>query len=187
MAKFLVVPSSEISPRADGIRAVVVDAANAAEAKLLGCYLSDSDGPWSDSTATDLTAAFAASYIGFKYRIRVSGATVNDPNALDYTYTAPGALTVDQIGALITAELVALGGSWIGSTYNNATNVLEIAAAAAAIGDRKIQVDITPKNCANPLSTLVGAIVDGTPGGAAALSVVLLSPAAIPIVGATIR
>jgi len=181
MAKFYVAAEPIQGTKVNGTRAVVVDAVDAAMARLLASSLYGEDSGWTDSTPVDLTAAFAATFVNFKYRFRVSG-HAGQPDILDYTYTA-GAETTDQAAASIVAALAAIGGPFVGAKY--ATPLLTPSVAAQGIGDHRLSVEITPAGSATPLASLVGAIVHN--GIAAAdLSVVLAIPAGavIPVVGA---
>lgn len=186
MAKFLVEIDPVANPVFDGLRALVVDADDAAGARALGVAYLSGDGCWDGATVTALAAAGAANYAGFRIHIRVSGHT-DAKNILDYWYTFGAGATIDAAGAAIAAELVALGGSFVGAAYAaGPPNVLKVAAAAQGIGDHKVSCQIYPPNCNAPFTPMVGAIVDG--GVAAAdLTITFPDPAAIPCVQKVIR
>lgn len=160
----------------DGADAQVVFAADATTAIQMASAKYDGDGQsWlAEATATALAAA--TDWIGWAFRIQVTGTPV------DVTVNATGAAsdTMDEIGALLATALNAT--QIDNASYNASTNTLTVASAADNLGNRKVQVTITPPNGKSGVPALVGTIVDGGVAAAALTVILPLDAAVIPSV-----
>jgi len=182
MAIFILkLPTEEgAGSRNNSTKAMLVEADNAADSRLMASAQDEQDNDWSGATSVDTTTLSALDYLGYVYRIRVSGSELADGSAdlHDVSYTGVVSDTVDLIGAALET---ALDTSGLTSAYVSGVKTLEVASIGDGFGDHTLLVTVTPPNAARPLSALVGAIVDQGIA-AAALSVVLQDPTAIPIV-----
>jgi len=85
--------------------------------------------------------------------------------------------TMDEIGAALATALNALP-LIANAAYNTTSNTLTIAGTADALGDKQVEVYITPPLGKSSVAALVGTIVDGGASGDA-LSVILPADAAV--------
>ena len=102
------------------------------------------------------------------------------PNAVDVSYTGIASDTVDLIG---TALAVALNATVpiAGAAYVGGTNVLTIAQTTDNLGDRSVEIEITPPGCVAPIGgTFFYTALTHRGAVGAALSVNLTDSAAIP-------
>jgi len=95
---------------ADKVTAMIVEADDAAKARLLAIAQDNEDSSWTDSTSTAIVAGVASDFKDFVYNIKVSGpaSTVQVPNPADFvdaSYTGIASDTVDLIGAGLVIAL----------------------------------------------------------------------------------
>lgn len=96
-------PQTSGSTIVNGRTAMVVEADSSAAAIRVATAQDGHDSPWTNATATAISAGVASDYEGFTYRVKVS----SDPTAswakdlFDRTYTAVASDTVDLIGAAL--------------------------------------------------------------------------------------
>lgn len=180
MAKFLVQFPDALN-KVNGVNAMVVEADSAAIAKRLCAAQVGSDADWVAATATDLTAAFAADFTGFTYRIRIGAAPdAVGADIVDVSYVGVASDTVDLIGAALVTALNATA-QIAGAAYNTSTNVLTIAETTDALGDHSVNVETIPNGAGGSLSDLFSTVVHQGASGDA-LKVTLVAPTAIPAV-----
>ena len=163
----------------NGVDAQVVFAADATTAKQIAAAKYDGDGAaWTtDGTATEITAA--SDWAGWKFDVTIlSGFGTGGTSPATASVTADATTnTMDEIGAALATALNALP-LIANAAYNTTSNTLTIAGTADALGDKQVEVYITPPLGKSSVAALVGTIVDGGASGDA-LSVILPADAAV--------
>lgn len=160
MASFLVKLSDSAPSRVleGGNNAVIVQAEDAADAKLMAEFASTVDAAdWDGATVT--TIAVASDLLGWKLRVTVSDpAAAADVTPLgDFTYTGVTSDTIDLMGAGIQALIDADAN--FTSVYTSATQLLQIAAVGDNIGDHAIQIGFFPPGADTALNAEIGGVV----------------------------
>lgn len=148
--------------KADALVISAADSANAlAMAKAI--FGEDSNAAWADATVTTLAdvAANAPGLAGWRLRVKI----LNSTPPVDVTVTGTGTDdTIDEIGTLMAAALVALALPVLTATYTAGTQVLQIAAIGDNLGDKKVEVEWYPPTTISddpvPIPGLVSSIVD---------------------------
>jgi hypothetical protein len=169
-------PVASTGPTVDRVNALVMWAEDATDAKALAkAYRTgDSDAAWAAATVTQIVAG--ASYVGWRLRVVVANPTTLAVVG-DVTVTGAAAATVDDIGDLMAAALIAADIGCDNAAY--ATPNLTISSIADGLGDHIVTVEFLPPvawlGYDVPIPSLVGAIVDE--GAAAAALTVALVPA----------
>lgn len=178
MGLFLLeLPEKGGGSRVDGVKSMVVEADDAADARELASAQSNGDSDWVDATATSITAGVASDYLGFTYRVRIEGGAAQTV-LVDESYVGIASDTVDLVGA---ALVTALNGTTDIANAAFVTPTLTCASIADGIGDATLVVEVTPPGAATPIAQMVGTVVDQGIA-AAVLTVVLTIPTAIPAV-----
>lgn len=140
----------------NGVDTVVVEAADATEAREMAAsqFAGDSDAVWLAATATLI--AMDADFEGWTFRVIV---TVPDGADLhDVSYVGIAADDIDEVGAALEVLFDAAG---LTSTYTAATQVLEIADIADGIGDHVLTFSVIPPSGFSPgVTSMVASHVD---------------------------
>lgn len=153
----------------EGADAMVVFAADANTAKQIAAARFDGDGlSWSEATVTEITAA--ADWAGWTFRVAVAGVG-------EVEFVGAAAATLDTIGAGLATALNALP-AIAGAAYNASTNVLTVADATDALGDKAVYASATPPGGFSPIPALIGTITDEG-SASAALTVALVADATV--------
>jgi hypothetical protein len=167
----------------NGIKTMLIEADTLAIAKALADIQFDGDSNWDDGA--EVTTA-AADLEGWSYRVRVGKDLVDNPLGglpdVDVEYVGVASDTADLVGAELK-DLLAAHESELceGADYDTGSNVLTIAETTDGIGDRTIEVIITPPGAKGPLDAMRTTLVhQGSAGDA--LSCVLVQPTAVPSV-----
>ena len=155
----------------NSVKSMIVEADDSAKAISMANIQDSGDSPWTDATSTTIAAGVASDFLGFVYRVRVEG------TSLDVSYTGIASDDVDDVGAALVLLLNAT--TINGSSYSS--NTLDVSSIADNLGDKTLQVTATPPSSVDSLSDLVGTVVDEGIA-AAALTVDLVIPTAIPAV-----
>jgi len=160
MTSFLVKLSDSAPSKVleNGANAVVVEAEDAADAKIMAEFASTVDGAdWAGATATAI--AVASDLLGWKIRV-----TASDPAAAagvaplgDFTYTGVASDTIDLAGTALAAVINADAN--FTSTYTTATQLLQIAAIGDDIGDHAVQIGFFPPGADTTLNAEIGGVV----------------------------
>ena len=140
--------------------AVVVEAEDTADAKLMAEFASKIDGAdWAGATATAIAAA--SDLLGWKIRV-----VVIDPAAAagvvafeDVTYTGVASDTIDLVGTAVAALLAANAG--LTAVYTAASQLLDIAAIGDDVGDHIVLIGFFPPGAD---TTLVSGEIGGVAG-----------------------
>ncbi len=122
------------------------DAARMAAAHAAGDPLAAWDGADATLVPADVTAATANAMVGWRFQVTVSEPTQAEGLATvavhDVEFTGDATDdTLDEVGAALAALLVTSG---LTATYTGATQTLEVAAIADAVGDHKVDVLVRP-------------------------------------------
>ena len=162
MTSFLVKLSDSAPSKVleNGANAVVVEAEDAADAKLMAEFASKIDGAdWAGATAT--TIAAASDMLGWKVRV-----VVIDPAAAagvaafeDVTYTGIASDALDDMGTAVAALLAANAG--LTATYTTATQLLTAAIIGDGVGDHIVLIGFFPPGAD---TTLVSGEIGGVAG-----------------------
>ena len=162
MTSFLVKLSDSAPSKVleNGANAVVVEAEDAADAKLMAEFASKIDGAdWAGATATVIAAA--SDLLGWKLRV-----VVIDPAAAagvvalgDFTYTGVASDTLDLMGTAVAA-LINADASFT-SLYTGASQLLDIAAIGDDVGDHIVLIGFFPPGAD---TTLVSGEIGGVAG-----------------------
>ena len=173
-------PATNAGPIQDRVNALVIWAEDATDAKALAkAYRTgDSDAAWAAATVTAIAAG--ASFVGWRLRVVIVDPTDNSVVG-DVTVTGAAAATVDDIGDLMAAALVAADIGCDNAAY--ATPNLTIASADDGLGDMAVTAEFLPPVTWGgydvPIPSLVGAITDEGVAGAA-LAVALVPASEVP-------
>ena len=162
MTSFLVKLSDSAPSKVleNGANAVVVEAEDTADAKLMAEFASKIDGAdWAGATATAIAAA--SDLLGWKIRV-----VVIDPAAAagvvafeDVTYTGVASDTIDLVGTAVAALLAANAG--LTAVYTAASQLLDIAAIGDDVGDHIVLIGFFPPGAD---TTLVSGEIGGVAG-----------------------
>ena len=117
-----------------------------------------------------------ADFNGWTFALDVIGGAA--PISVSVTGTATDN-TIDEVAALLVTALNA-DAEIAGASYNGTTNVLTVAETTDAIGDRTLEVTITPPGGYSGIAALVGTIVDGGASGDAITLALPADAAVIP-------
>lgn len=167
----------------NGVDTVVVEAADATEAREMAAsqFSGDSDAVWAAATATLIVVD--PDFEGWTFRVKVTAPAGADLH--DVSYVGVAADDIDEVGAALAALFVTAG---LTATYTDATQVLEIADIADGIGDHEVTFSVIPPGGFTPgVTSMVASHVDE--GIAAAiLSMTFVADApAIPKVTALLK
>lgn len=171
----------------DGANAMVVFAADATTAKQLAASKYDGDGSaWvTNGTATEIVAG--TDWVGWTFRVDILsgfGTGGADPASVSFVGTSTDN-TVDEVAAQLVTALNALDGI-ANAAYNSTTNTLTITGTADALGDKQVEVSITPPGGKSAIAALVGTIVDGGASGDALTVVLPADNAVVPLITAPV-
>ncbi len=142
---------------------LIVQAVNAADAKVMAASHFNGDGSWADATATVLTATTLdsdASMLGWVWTITITGGAAQTVDPIVATTTGAGTDDLDAIAADLVIALNAFAD--IANAAYAAPN-LTIASIADGIGDAAVVVEVFPPSGETKTSLaalLTGAIVD---------------------------
>lgn len=175
-----------VSPSARTSKQLVVQAATAADAKVMAAsHFNGDDGSWADATATVLTATThdtAASWLGWTFNIQISGGAAQTVDPITATTVGAGSDDLDAIAAdLVTALNAATD---IANAAYSAPN-LTLSSIADGIGDATVTLQVFPPSgdTSMNLGTLMyTAITDGGIAGAALVIALVADTEAMPLV-----
>lgn len=179
-------PKTDVGTRFGKVNTVVVFAADEDDAKAMAKsqFDGDADASWDGATVTEVVAA--ADLQGWRLRVAVSGVAAP---GVDVTVTGGAAATVDDLGTAMATALNATA-AIDNAAYVGATNVLTIAGAADALGDKKVTAELLPPATLPGAKAIPGGIVSITDEGMSgdALSATLAADAfVIPNVAAQVQ
>lgn len=144
----------------NGANAVVIEAEDAADAKLMAGFASNIDAAdWNGATATAIAAA--SDMLGWKVRVKVfDPASAADVAPLgDFTYTGVASDTLDLMGTGVAA-LVNADANFT-SVYTAVSQLLQVAAIGDNIGDHAVLIGFFPPGAP---TTLVSGEIGGVTG-----------------------
>ncbi len=183
-AAYLVqVPPSGGRTLKNGADALIVYAADAADAKAIAKarFTGDSNALWDDAEVTAIAAG--ADLEGWRLRVVV----YNDANSVDVTVTGAGSATIDTIGTLAAAALIAATAEYPDAAkiedaaYDTGSNVLTIAETTDSLGDKTVRVELLPPidgSYGDPktaIPSFVTTVVDGGSSGDALTATLVAS------------
>jgi hypothetical protein len=143
---FFLLELPDAQQKKNGTHSILVEAADATKAKEIASSAYAGDGDWSAATTTEIAAGMAADLAGFRYRVRIAGASGAGAYR-DVTYTGVASDTTTTIAAaladLLTGSPVSHaalddGGVFTDETTaanQNTANDMNFTAATPAAGD----------------------------------------------------
>lgn len=147
----------------NGANAVVVEAEDAADARVMAGFASELDvADWAGATATAIAAP--ADMIGWQLRCQVleaDGASIK----ADDTYVGIASDALDDMAAGMVILLNA-NASIAAASYNSTTQVLTVAETTDALGDHLVQVGFFPPG----VPTKMTGEISGVPGFVASVT-----------------
>jgi hypothetical protein len=167
--------------RVDEVKSMIVEADSLAIAKALAEAQFDGDSPWS-SGAEIVTAS--SDLTGWSYKIRIGNTEAGYLSAksgapvVEVEYVGIENDTVDDVGAALVTALNA-SSLIAGAAYNTSSNVLTIAETTDVLGDRTVEVLVTPPGGKSQMSAMTSTLVHAGLSSAA-LKVTLVAPTKIP-------
>jgi hypothetical protein len=166
------------SRRIDATKAMLVETDSSSTVRPIASAREDGDNDWTSATITEITSGVASDYEGWTYRVKIGGDNGQDVVSVDYVGVA--ADTINDIGTGLATALNARP-EIANASFSFVPNELTAADVADGLGDRTLVLEVFPPGAENPLPEMVGTIVDNGIA-AAALTVVLEEPTAIPAV-----
>jgi len=162
MTSFLVKLSDSAPSKVleNGSNAVVVEAEDAADAKIMAEFASKIDGAdWAGADVT--TIAAPSDMLGWKVRVVViDPAAAADVAPLgDFTYTGIASDVLDDMGTALAALVNAAAA--FTSIYTTATQLLQVAAIGDGIGDHLVLIGFFPPGAD---TTLLSGEIGGVAG-----------------------
>lgn len=161
----------------EGADSLILFADDATMAKQLAqAHFSFSDAHWNSGYATVTEVAAASDWNGWTFRVTVAP---GESSQIQVTKVADATdNTIDEIAAALVVLLNAT--SIDNAAYNSTTQVLTVAGAADALGDKELKVEIIPPNGFDSVASLVGTIVDAGSSGDAVTVVLPADADAVP-------